>query len=215
MLTDVVFPVFAPSNEWSEACERFDYEMDRVEKEFGSPFASSQSPDLKVRDGIYLTDLNPEHQFREAGLDIFRSYGAVYDAARTVWDYREENGLPFISLFEIAAMYKLAWYGDIHHSEYGLCDNADQILKKWGHLEAGKQRHFITMTPIYREFEPSSGGFRFHKWGEYIGEHELEYEYLVDQTDIDVIYSFHIHTLKPESGLGSIPAETKKQTGVV
>lgn len=205
MLTDVVFPVFAPTEEWSDACERFDYDMEKVEKAYGSPFRSSK--EMKVRDGIYLTDLNPEHHFLEAGLDVYQGYGSCYQTAKQMVDYREENGLSFIPLYDIAELYKMAIYGEVSHTTYGLCDNPDQILKKWSHLEAGHQRHFITATPIYREHEPEWGGFRFHKWGEYIGEHELEYEYLVDQKEIDVIYVFHIHTLKPESGLGSMPVE--------
>ena len=41
--------------------------------------------------------------------------------------------------------------------------------------------------------EPSSGGWRFRKWGEYIGKHEVTCEYIYDEPDIDFVYCFHIY----------------------
>lgn len=205
MLVDVVFPVFAPTKEWSKAFKDLNYDKDKVYKEHGSPFVSNQVNELKVRNGIYYTGPNAENWFKEANIEIYPSYHNGYDEARKAWDYRNENGLKFISLFEIAYMYQLAMYGSTQHVKYGVCDNEQQILDKWPHLENAKQRHFITMTPIYKKHQPISQGWRWHKWGEYIGNHEIEYEYLYDEKDIEVVYVFHVYTLKPSSGLGVMP----------
>ncbi|PLS19328.1 hypothetical protein CVD28_02630 [Bacillus sp. M6-12] len=207
MLADVTFPIFAPSKEWNKAFEESDYNRDETVKKFGSPFISNQHEGFKIREGIYYTGLNAEHWFSEANLDIHSPYGIGYEEAHKAWNYRKERDMKFISLFEIAEMYKLALYGDSRHVSYGVCDNEQQILDKWSHLEKGTQGHFITMTPIYKKHQPEWGGWRWHKWGEYIGNHEIEYEYLYDEKDIEVVYVFHIYTLKPNSPLGTMPIE--------
>ena len=207
MLVDVAFPIFAPSKEWNQAFEKLDYDIHKVMELHGSPFISNQENDFKVADGIYYTDLNPEMGFQEAGLQLVSRYSSGYEEARKSWDYRNENGLKFISLFEIADMYKLALYGHSAHVEYGVCDSPEQILKQWPHLESSKQRHFITMTPIHKKHEPESGGWRWHKWGEYIGEHDIQCEYLYDEKDIELVFVFHIYTLKAESATGAMTIE--------
>lgn len=205
MLSDVEFPIFAPSKEWSEGFKKLDYDVEAVEKQFGSPLVSNQHPDLKITEGVYYTDLNPESYFTSAGLKYIPPYNTGFDEAHKAWNLRKERDLKFISLFDIANMYKLAMFGDTEHTIYGVCDNHEQILKEWPHLEKSTQRHFITMTPIHRKHQPSEEGWRWHKWGEYIGEHEIQHEYLYDEKDIDVVYVFHIFTLTSDSGLGSMP----------
>lgn len=207
MLTDVVFKIFAPTREWNKAFEELKYNTKEVYNLHGSPFVSNQSDELKVRDGVYYTGLNPSSYFESSGLDVCTTYSTGYDEAFKAFKSREEKGLPFISVFEIAAFYKIAMYGDADHVEYGLCDNADQILKRWPHLEKSTQRHFITMTPMYRKHQASDGDFRFHKWGEYIGDHDIQHEYLYDEKEMDVVYVFHVYTLKEKSGLGFMPIE--------
>ncbi len=207
MLVDVVFPIFAPSKEWTKAFEEMNYNSEKVEKEFGSPFVSNQHEDLKVRDGIYYTGLNSSNWFRDANLDVYSSFSSVHSESHKSWEYRKNHDMKFISLFDIADMYRMAMFGDARHVEYGVCDNEQQILDKWSHLENSKQRHFITMTPIHKDNQPEKDGWRWHKWGEYIGEHEIECEYLYDEKDIKVVYVFHIYTLTPESSLGSMPVK--------
>lgn len=207
MITDVVFPIFAASDEWHEAFEKMNYDAKAVNKLFGSPYISNQHPEVKVRDGIYYTGLNPEHNFRDAGLDVYPSYHSGHQEGYNMYKYREENQMEWISPYLIGLFYQLAMFGHTDHINHGLCDNPDQILAKWPHLETSKQKHFITLTPIYKSDQSPSGGFRFHKWGTYIGEHELQYEYLYDEEEIDIIYVFHIHTLKVGSGLGAMSIE--------
>lgn len=84
-------------------------------------------------------------------------------------------------------------YGDDYRSGYGLADNVEQVLEHYKHLKDSQEQFVIFMTPMYRKDQSEWGGFRFHKWGEYIGTHDLNYEYLYDQTDIDVIYVYHVY----------------------
>lgn len=78
-------------------------------------------------------------------------------------------------------------------SRYGLCDNPEQVLKKYknSHYMKNEEPYCILFTPLYREDEPETGGFRYHKWGSYIGKQKPQHEYLYDDKHIDLIYSFH------------------------
>jgi len=82
-------------------------------------------------------------------------------------------------------------------SEYGVCDNFFQILAKAPQIFEDPLRQFvITVTPIFRVEQSSEGGWRWHKWGEYIGTQEPKYEYLYDEKDIDKVYVYHIYERK-------------------
>lgn len=81
---------------------------------------------------------------------------------------------------------------------YGVCDDWEQIVGRWPELETDPRPFVLTLTPIIREEEPESGGWRWHKWGLYIGRHEPQHEYLYDETKIDKVYVFSINLLGEE-----------------
>lgn len=72
---------------------------------------------------------------------------------------------------------------------FGVADSIEQVKSYYEPLEASNTQFIVILTPVYRE---NDGGFRFHKWGRYIGKHEICHEYLRDQKDIDVLYTFRI-----------------------
>lgn len=76
------------------------------------------------------------------------------------------------------------------YSPYGLSDNMSQIIEKYG------EDVLIIAVPFYKKLQPAAGGFRFHKWGEYIGEFqdEVEHNEYIYDSNLDVIWSFHVHT---------------------
>lgn len=207
MLVDVAFSIFAPTAEWNQVFKEVDYDLEQVTRKEGSPFVSNQIKGVKHRDGVYYTGLNADNWFEESGLHVYTRSSEIYERAMAMWKHRGEQGKEDLSLFDIYAFYKLAMYGDLHHVEYGVCDNADQILSKWRHLEAGNQRHFITLTPVCRKDQPARDGWRWEKWGEYIGQQVSTADYLYDEKDIERVFVFHIFTLKPESGLGNFSPE--------
>ena len=46
----------------------------------------------------------------------------------------------------------------------------------------------LLLTPIINNHDKSAwGGWRWHKWGEYIGKHNPQYEYLNHETEIDYV----------------------------
>lgn len=79
-------------------------------------------------------------------------------------------------------------------SSYGVADNLEQVLEKFkDKVESPDKNYVILMTLVERKDQSEDGGWRFHKWGPYIGDHEIEYEYLYDQKDMDSVYVYHIY----------------------
>lgn len=79
---------------------------------------------------------------------------------------------------------------------YGVCDNYEQVLSHHPEVNDPNKKFVITLTPIIKAEEPSGGGWRWHKWGEYIGTLNPQCEYLYDENDtIQKVYVYHIYQL--------------------
>ena len=76
---------------------------------------------------------------------------------------------------------------------YGVCDTVEQLLAACPELEAPGREFVVTVTTIRKANEPSSGGWRWHKWGEYIGTQEPQCEYIHDEPNIEEVLVFHIY----------------------
>ncbi len=82
-------------------------------------------------------------------------------------------------------------------SPFGVCDNVEQVLeryKQW--LEMPDRKFCVSFTKVTKSEQSSDGGWRWHKWGEYIGTKEPQYEYLYDEgDDIQEVYCYHIYEI--------------------
>ena len=60
------------------------------------------------------------------------------------------------------------------------------------------ERPFVVgFTKVVKAEEPWDGGWRWHKWGEYIGDKTPECEYIVDEgPDITEVYCYSICEVK-------------------
>ncbi len=68
--------------------------------------------------------------------------------------------------------------------QYGVCDDVQQVLDKYGErLENDGHEYFIWFAPVFQDKSNAGkgGGWRWHKWGEYIGNLNPQYEYLDDE----------------------------------
>jgi len=77
--------------------------------------------------------------------------------------------------------------------DYGVCDQWEQITERWPSLLTDERRFVIALTTVERADQPARGGWRWHKWGEYIGIQEPQYEYLHDEPEIERVYTFAIY----------------------
>lgn len=80
---------------------------------------------------------------------------------------------------------------------YGVADNYEQILEHYPfEVNNPKSNYVIILTEVRKDNQPSDGGWRWHKWGEYIGTQNPQYEYLYDEKDIEKVYCYHIYEIE-------------------
>lgn len=81
--------------------------------------------------------------------------------------------------------------------EYGVCDNYEQVLEKHKDLFDDTNKNYVVgLSTVKRENQSSEGGWRWHKWGEYIGKQNPQHEYLYDDTHIEKVYCYHIYEIE-------------------
>lgn len=92
--------------------------------------------------------------------------------------------------------------GDLPINCCGVCDHPEQVIQKCPELEMSQSRHFfVTFTCVKKSTQPPDGGWRWHKWGEYIGEKSPQHEYIYDEDDsIQEVYCYHIYERKNPHG---------------
>lgn len=76
---------------------------------------------------------------------------------------------------------------------YGVCDYPIQLIEKFPYLDESERKFVVSFVRIRKSEQPSEGGWRWHKWGDYIGDKNSQYEYLYHEEDIEEVYTFHIY----------------------
>ena len=88
-----------------------------------------------------------------------------------------------------------------HKAQYGVADSIDQIKEYFKEeIEDLTTKYIITCTPVFQDKENKGkgGGWRWHKWGEYIGKLNPQYEYLDDEDfgdDFKYVICFHLYKI--------------------
>lgn len=78
---------------------------------------------------------------------------------------------------------------------FGVADNLKQIVDFYNANEEGffKGNHVITCFEVHRNPEEPYSGWRWHKWGRYIGTQKPMCEYLNDEPEIESVICFSIY----------------------
>jgi hypothetical protein len=84
---------------------------------------------------------------------------------------------------------------NVYFGEFGVCDNYKQILEQCPGLITSDRKFIISVTPILKKEQSDWGGWRWHKWGEYIGNQKPTTEYIYDEPEIEKVYVYHIYEL--------------------
>ena len=78
---------------------------------------------------------------------------------------------------------------------YGVCDSIDQLLGLYD-FEADPRKFCISFCKIRKEDQSDCGGWRWHKWGPYVGEQTPSgCEYLYDEPVIESVMVYHIYQI--------------------
>lgn len=90
------------------------------------------------------------------------------------------------------------WDDWIWRARYIVCDSPEQAVAFWSdHAEDPDTEWVIAVTPILKSECDPVGGWRWHKWGDYIGEQNPQCEYLFDEPEIEKVYTAHIYRVLP------------------
>lgn len=77
---------------------------------------------------------------------------------------------------------------------YGVIDKPEQLLELYD-FDADPRRFFISVTPMLKQHQSEDGGWRWHKWGPYLGSQRPTMEYLYDEPVIEEVWVYHIYQL--------------------
>jgi hypothetical protein len=79
---------------------------------------------------------------------------------------------------------------------YGVCDTPQQFIDRYGEaLEAHEANYVVGFAHVRKNPEDAGkgGGWRWHKWGDYIGTREHRCEYLDDEDGFEAgVYLFKV-----------------------
>jgi hypothetical protein len=129
----------------------------------------------EISSGVYETDIN---------------FVILLDSAYETNSYLHE--LVDSILGEDKSLHSRLKYFNKYSEFYGVADNWEQVLqiKTW-FTKIKKYKFILTFSKMRRENQEESGGWRYHKWGEYIGTQNPQHEYLYDDKHIDEVIIYH------------------------
>ena len=150
----------------------------------------------RVTQGVYLVSTwNPERLL----FDIRDPYHRC-PMPRDVADFNAywEKRMAFFA--ELGWQPREDEYGEpIEPAFHGVCDNHEQVLAAFPNLTTHLLDFCIMMVPVKRADQPPRDGWRWHKWGPYIGTHKIEHEYLYHEVGIETVYTYKIYEVPPLS----------------
>lgn len=78
---------------------------------------------------------------------------------------------------------------------YGVCDDISNLLDRCPLLVESSRQFVVTFTRVRRDLtnKGRGGGWRWHKWGAYIGKHTPTTEYLDDEPEIEQVFCYHVY----------------------
>lgn len=78
-------------------------------------------------------------------------------------------------------------------ASYFVDDSPERFISEYGAILRDDPRRFIVFfTPIIKADQPPEGGWRWHKWGEYLGIGTPTTEYLFDEPKFERVYVGHV-----------------------
>ena len=157
----------------------------------------------KCLDGVYQASLNGFERSFEEGIEedsypySFGKFDHIKGDMSAYLDEYHRVRRAFERKMRVmySQKYKKNWKPIESLGMYGLCDTPEQLLEYHPHLADDDIKRVISITPIWRRDQSEFGGFRYHKWGQYIGKQKPRNEYIYDDKHIEFVCSFHIYRL--------------------
>lgn len=88
------------------------------------------------------------------------------------------------------------WEEFVDHAgvpSYGVADSIEQFIDLYGSsIVLDSRGCAVGFTTVRKSEMPESGGWRWHKWGGYVGKQEPTCEYLYDEPKIEEVTTFTV-----------------------
>lgn len=145
----------------------------QVAKENNFTYVPQHDSSLILQEGVYVNSIpfNFSHQEFE--------------------EFKDDANIPYKNSYEVFAPH-------YEKAQYGVADTVEQILNYFKEeVEDPERKFFIAVTFVEQERENKGkgGGWRWHKWGDYIGDLDHQHEHLDDEDfgeDFKGVYTFHL-----------------------
>ena len=174
-------------NDWNE-------NLDRCIREYKDPDGYFESQRIKEdhKDSDIFFPLNMDEEFPDA------PKGFVIAGLNFTFQIKAISNVKIINEFNDFMPDKSDKVQDWSNTRanYGVCDDEQQILKRYPELITSDKKFVVIITPIHKEGQPEQGGWRWHKWGSYIGIQNSQSEYIYDEPEIDRVLLFHIYSVE-------------------
>ena len=80
---------------------------------------------------------------------------------------------------------------------YGVCDSPEQFMAALGdRIAADPSQFVVSFTRVARSEQSPEVGWRWRKWGPYIGTQSPQCEYIHDEPEIAEVYCYHVFERK-------------------
>lgn len=81
---------------------------------------------------------------------------------------------------------------------FGVCDSPQQFMAKFFPMFLCDPRfeYVTSLVQVSKSNQSSTGGWRWHKWGPYVGDQQPQCEYLFDEPIISEVYTYHVYRRK-------------------
>lgn len=137
-----------------------------------------------------LIDLEPEDMIQDPILRVIALANGNFSGVKKI-----QTGLYEIGHFG-GSLFLRDWeqwpdLGEINC--YGVCDTPQQVVDKFPVLKDSDRGFVVTVTKVEKSKQSDWGGWRWHKWGPYIGNQTPTMEYLYDEPEIEEVWVYHIY----------------------
>lgn len=133
----------------------------------------------EMEPGVYLTGLNFEYDINKSGFEAYGTYHQLSKEGLPIESYKYEDFMKGIS-------------------PYGVADNIEQVKEYAKDMISSDNPVVIALTEMRKDKEPENDGWRWEKWGQYIGKQDPQCEYLFDEPNIESVYVFHVYAVRPK-----------------
>lgn len=82
-----------------------------------------------------------------------------------------------------------------YFGSFGVCDSLDQVFEQCPMIKKSDTKYCISLTEVTKDTQSPEGGWRWHKWGSYIGNQNPTTEYLYDEPEIKSVYCYSIYAI--------------------